>query len=64
VTPDHHVLIVGTWRDDHYPGCACDVAAPVCFTFQYRAATAKFDRHNYDVAPATEHSSEPEKVAA
>jgi hypothetical protein len=34
------------------------------FTFQYRAATARFDRDNYDVVPATEHSSEPEKVAA
>ncbi|HEY1627438.1 MAG TPA: hypothetical protein VGG16_26965 [Streptosporangiaceae bacterium] len=20
----------GTWRDDRYPGCACDVPSPAC----------------------------------
>ena len=34
------------------------------FTFQYRAATAKFDRHNYDAVPAVEHAATPEEVAA
>jgi cation diffusion facilitator CzcD-associated flavoprotein CzcO len=34
------------------------------FTFQYRAVTAKFDRHNYDAVPAVEHAATPEEVAA
>ena len=34
------------------------------FTFQYRALTAKFDRHNYDAVPAVEPAREGERIAA
>ncbi len=34
------------------------------FTFQYRAATARFDRDNYELVPAVEPATERERVAA
>ena len=77
-TPDHHVLIVGGgfagigMAIRLRGGCSSwyldpngrNVTLWPSFTFQYRAATAKFDRHNYDAVPAVEHAATPEEVAA
>ena len=45
----------GTWRDNHYPGAACDIESPTPwpgFTFEFRRRTRRFDPAGYAPVPS------------